>query len=317
MPANRPRTSEATALVLSRRFDAPRQLVYDAWTQPEHIMHWLCPRDFVVLFVESELRVGGAWRSGMRAPDGSEYVARGVYRELDRPGRLSFTHQWERNDLEPATETLVTVTLSEADGGATEMTFEQVGLASVASRDSHGGGWSEAFDNLARRLDAARPASESEIVITRVFDAPRRLLWEALTQPKHIEAWFGPGGFTTRVEAHDFRVGGACRYVMTGPDGTEYPSEGVFQQIVPYERFVTTDEFGEGFELAGVTDLPSGMVQAFVFESLGEEKSRLTVRIIHPDAEERRKHEQMGVEEGYASTLDKLAAHLAALGERA
>ena len=316
MPANRPTTNDATTLVLTRRFDAPRQLVYDAFTQAEHIMHWFCPRDFVVLFVESDLRVGGAWRSGMRAPDGSEYIARGVYRELDPPHRLSFTHQWEANDLEPAAETVVTITLADVDG-ATDLSLEQVGLATAASRDSHRLGWGEALDNLARRLDAARPASDSEILITRVFNAPRQLLWEAFTQPKHIEAWFGPRGFSTRVEQYDFREGGAWRYIMIGPDGIEYPSEGVFQKIVPNEHFVTSDEFGEGFEVAGVTELPRGIVQAFVFESMGEGKSRVTIRIIHPNAEERAKHEAMGVEEGYASTLDCLAEHLAAMRERA
>lgn len=160
--------------------------------------------------------------------------------------------------------------------------------------------------------DHTRPANDSEIVITRVFDAPRELVWQAWTQPEHIEQWFGPRGFSTRVEAHNFRVGGRWRYVMIGPDGNEYPSEGVFHEIVPFERCVTTDGFGEGFEHPEGIALPEGIVTTETFEDLGG-KTRVTVRIAHPNAEERRKHEEMGVVEGFNSMLDCLAEHLEAM----
>ncbi len=78
----------------------------------------------------------------------------------------------------------------------------------------------------------------------------------ASTQPtKHIEQWWGPKGFTTRVEQMDFRPGGICRYVMCSPDGTEYPVNGVFREVVPPERIVATDEFDEGFEQVVKVDL--------------------------------------------------------------
>src|SRR5262245_63539620 len=91
-------------------------------------------------------------------------------------------------------------------------------------------------------------ASDREIVITRVFDAPRDLVWKVWTQPEHVARWWGPRGFTTTVTELDLRVGGRSRYVMKGPDGAEYPVCGVFREIVPFERIVTTDEFGEGFK---------------------------------------------------------------------
>ncbi|MEX0886715.1 MAG: SRPBCC family protein [Phycisphaeraceae bacterium] len=302
---------EQLKLTLTRTFAAPRELLWAAWTEREHMLHWFCPRDFTVLFADADLRPGGAWRAGMRAPDGSEYIEHGTYREIDAPSRLVFTHAWEKNESEPAgVETLITITFAEPGQGQTLMTFEQVGFATAGSRDGHEQGWGEAFDNLARHATAAQPASDSEILLTRVFDAPRRLVWQAWTEADQIAQWWGPANFSTRVEALDFRPGGRWRYVMIGPDGAEYPAEGTFREIVPFEHIVSTDEFPGDFEHPEVTDLPAGIVATTIFEDIGD-KTRITVRIAHPNAEERAKHEAMGVVGGFESMFDCFADHLA------
>ena len=157
--------------------------------------------------------------------------------------------------------------------------------------------------------------SDRELVITRVFNAPRDLVFSVWTEPKHIEQWWGPKGFTTRVEDMDFRSGGKWRYVMCGPDGTEYPGSGVFREIVPPERIVTTDEFDEEFEQVTTTDLPSGvMVVTASFEDLGNQ-TRLILRIMHATADDRRKHEAMGVVGGWNSSFDCLDEYLATMTE--
>lgn len=153
-------------------------------------------------------------------------------------------------------------------------------------------------------------SSEREIVITRVFDAPRDRVWQAWTDPQHVERWWGPRGFTARVPELDLRPGGRWRYVMIGPDGTEYPVKGVFREVVPGERIVTSDEFDEGFQHPVATDLPSGIVVTSLFEDLGG-RTRLTLRIAHATPDDRRKHEDMGVIPGWSSSLDCLDEHLA------
>lgn len=152
--------------------------------------------------------------------------------------------------------------------------------------------------------------SDREIVITRVFDAPRELVFEAWTDPKHITQWWGPKGFTTRVTQLDLRPGGKWRYVMIGPDGTEYPATGTFREIVPPERIVTSDEFDEGFEKVMNADLPRGMVMTAIFEDLAG-KTKLTLRIMHESVADRRKHEEMGVVAGWNSSLESLDEYLA------
>lgn len=157
-----------------------------------------------------------------------------------------------------------------------------------------------------------KQTKDTEIVITREFSAPRQLVWDVWTEPKHVEKWFGPKGFTTRVESVDFKVGGKWKYVMVGPDGTEYPSVGVFREIVPIEKIVSTDEFGEGFEeIESVKniDLPQGMIATTLFDDLGE-RTKLTIIVSHPTVEDREKHEAMGVVDGWNTTLDKMEEYL-------
>lgn len=154
----------------------------------------------------------------------------------------------------------------------------------------------------------ATAASDREIVITRTFNAPLKLFSGVLTKPEHVAQWWGPRDFSTRVTESDLRPGGIWRYVMIGPDGVEYPAKGVFREVVPFERIVTTDEFDEGFPEG--MDLPQGIVVTVLFEDLGE-KTKLTLRLLHPTVEERRKHEEMGVVDGWNSSLDCLEEYLA------
>jgi len=157
---------------------------------------------------------------------------------------------------------------------------------------------------------SAMESSEREIVITRVFNAPRELVFRAWTDPKHVAQWWGPQGFTAKVPELDLHPGGRWRYIMIGPDGTEYSINGVFREVVPLAQIVTTDEFDEGFEHPVATDLPSGIVVVCTFEGLVG-KTRLTLRIMHGTTEDRRKHEDMGVVAGWQSSFACLDEHLA------
>jgi uncharacterized protein YndB with AHSA1/START domain len=141
-------------LVLTRVFDAPRALVFKAWTESQHLLRWSCPNGFTLTHCEGDLRPGGAWRSCMRSPTGIDLWLGGMYREIAPPERLVFTHAWLDENGKPGHETLVTVTLAD-HGGKTEMTFHQAEFDSVESRDGHRGGWTECFDKLAEY--AGRP----------------------------------------------------------------------------------------------------------------------------------------------------------------
>jgi uncharacterized protein YndB with AHSA1/START domain len=132
-------------------FNAPRDIVWKAWTDPEQLKEWSAPNGFTLPISEGDLRPGGAWRAQMRKDDGTELDLGGVYREIAAPERLVFTHVWMDENGKPGPETLVTVTFTDR-GGKTEMNFRQSGFDSVESRDGHSEGWTECFDKLAELL---------------------------------------------------------------------------------------------------------------------------------------------------------------------
>lgn len=136
--------SAAPKLGISRVFDAPRELVFEAWSSAEHMARWLGPKDFTCTSCELDFRPGGAWRACIRSPEGADSWCSGSYRQITRPGKIVFTFRWEE---ENAMETLVTVTFT-SEGGKTRMSFDQAPFSSVESRDSHERGWSECFERL-------------------------------------------------------------------------------------------------------------------------------------------------------------------------
>jgi uncharacterized protein YndB with AHSA1/START domain len=139
------------ALTITRIFDAPRELVFAAWTQPQHMLHWWGPRGYTTLSSKLELFPGGNWRVTSRHEDGGETTESGVIRECDAPARLVLTHAWENKDGTRGLDTVVTLSFTEQDGRTT-MVFHQAPFDSTDTRDGHGFGWSESFDMLAEYL---------------------------------------------------------------------------------------------------------------------------------------------------------------------
>jgi uncharacterized protein YndB with AHSA1/START domain len=137
-------TTNGPELVIRRVFDAPRTLVWDAWTDPVQAKQW-GPKGFTTPEREMSFEPGGPWYAVMIAPDGTRYRQHGVLLEIVPLERLAFTFLWDES---PDVEMIVTVTFADR-GDRTEMTFRQTQFPSVASRDGHEGGWNEAFDNLA------------------------------------------------------------------------------------------------------------------------------------------------------------------------
>jgi uncharacterized protein YndB with AHSA1/START domain len=155
-----PRAKSAKAnereLVMTHLFDAPRSLVWAAWTERRHLERWQgAPKGFTVTTAQTDIRPGGAFRICMRSPEGVDHWLQGVYREVVAPERLVFTHTWLDADGKPGTETLVTITFTER-GRKTELTLRQAGFKSDDARAGHEGGWASTFERLADYLATAR-----------------------------------------------------------------------------------------------------------------------------------------------------------------
>jgi uncharacterized protein YndB with AHSA1/START domain len=138
-------------LTIVRVFDAPRELVFKAWTDPKHAMRWWGPRDYPAVSIDMDVRPGGVWRNCLRAADGSrELWVGGTFREVAPPERLVFTFAWEEEG-ERGLQTLVTIAFAD-EGGKTRMTFRQTPFESLGERDGHQGGWTSSFDRLEEHL---------------------------------------------------------------------------------------------------------------------------------------------------------------------
>ncbi|QKK32407.1 SRPBCC domain-containing protein [Rhizobium indicum] len=140
-------TANTRDLVLVRRFDAPCDLVFRAWTDPKALAQWCGPHGFKAVGDQLEAWPGGRHRACLIAPDGEEHWVGGKYLEVEPPHRLVFTHAWELATGENSPETVVTITFRESDGG-TEMTFRQSGFDSASSLAGHEAGWSQSLERL-------------------------------------------------------------------------------------------------------------------------------------------------------------------------
>lgn len=141
-------------LSITRTFDAPRELVFKVWTQPEHLVRWWGPKGFTTPSCQIDVQPGGAYRTVIRSGEGKEHRMRGTYREVVPPERLVMTFAWEDEAGQPGHETVVTVSFAD-QGDKTRLTFEHGVFETVADRDSHFGGWSQFMDRLAEYLAAA------------------------------------------------------------------------------------------------------------------------------------------------------------------
>jgi uncharacterized protein YndB with AHSA1/START domain len=148
--------------------------------------------------------------------------------------------------------------------------------------------------------------SDREIVLLRLFNAPRSLVFDALTKPELLERWFGPHGWSLVVCEVDLRVGGRWRFVVRGPDGADMGMRGVYREIAPPERLVYTESYD---------DFPG---ESLVTTVLAEEHGRttLTGTVLYPSREIRDAVINSGMEHGAAETYDRLAELLASAGTR-
>jgi len=156
--------------------------------------------------------------------------------------------------------------------------------------------------------DKAVTTSERDLVLTRLINAPRAKVFQAWTEPHLLKQWFAPLPWTTPVVETDVRPGGSSLIVMRSPDGQEYPTRGVYLEVVPNERLVFTDAYTKAWE---PSEKPF-MTVTLTFENEGGQ-TKYTARVQHWTVADRERHEQMGFHQGWGQCTDQLAALVATL----
>ena len=159
----------------------------------------------------------------------------------------------------------------------------------------------------------------ADFVLSRVFDAPRELVWKAFTEPERMKQWWGPKGFTVIASKMDLRPGGYYHYGLKAPNGTPMWGKFAYREIVPPERMVLINSFSD--EAGGTTrhplhtSWPLEMLSVFTFEEMPGGKTKLTIRWSPHNATEDEERtfdtNRDGMRQGWGGSLDQLEAHLA------
>jgi len=149
-------------------------------------------------------------------------------------------------------------------------------------------------------------STDRELVLTRLINAPREKVYRAWTQPELLKQWFAPKPYTTPIVEMDVRPGGSAYFVMRGPDGKDLPNRGVYLEVVPNEKLVSTDAYVTAWE---PSEKPF-MTLILTFEDEGG-KTRYTARVRHWTVADREAHEKMGFHQGWGLCTDQLEALVA------
>lgn len=296
-------------LVTTRIFDAPRELVYRAWTDPTQLAKWFPPEGFTSPRCEIDPRPGGVFRVDMQAPegppfDGKVFPGPGLVREVVPNERLVFTMQPELEDGQTMPMVLMTVRF-EDQAGRTKLTVEQT-LPSVAdyetmAKTGMAEGIRQSLDKLAGVLsgnstDRGVTVTGRTLTLVRVFDAPRELVWTAYTDPTHLTKWMFAKDWESPFAETDLRAGGAFRIGMRPADHSHegFVLDGTYREVVKPERIVQV--------------IGDGRVMTTTFEEvLGGTRLTLALEMAMGEELERA---------GYGQILDSFTAHLATLSEK-
>jgi uncharacterized protein YndB with AHSA1/START domain len=299
-------------ILITRLLNAPRELAFRAWTDPEQVAKWWGPRGFRTTTHEMDVRPGGVWRFIMHGPDGTDFDNRVTYVDLVEPARIVYDHGGDDGNVQFQS----TITF-EAQGEKTLLSMRMV-FPTREERDRvvrvYGAveGGNQTVDRLEQHL-ASLTGSGRVLEITRFFDAPRERVFAAWTQPERFVEWWGPRGFTTPFCEIDLRAGGLLRFCMRSPEGQDIWCGGVFQQVVAPSRIVFTDYFtnsaGEKVsptEYGLSAEWPVEALVTVLFDDYGG-KTNLTL-LHHAGGGTDAEFE--GANEGWSQSFDKLAEYL-------
>jgi uncharacterized protein YndB with AHSA1/START domain len=283
-------------LVVERTLAAPVEKVWKAITDADEMRRWYFdPENF-------QPRAGSEFRMVVEH-QGKIYDHRCRVTEVIPQKKIAYT--WRHHGHEG--DSLVTMELFR-EGRKTRLKLTHAGLETfpktpMFARKNFQKGWNmligDSLPDYVENLDR-------EVYVSRVLSAPRELVWEAMTSPKHVVNWWGPRGFTTTIEQMDFRVGGVWKQVMHGPDGAKFPAKSIFKEIVKPEKIVYSHAGGKQ------DGRGASFVSTWTFEETGKNQTKVSIRHVFGSVERRDfVVKQYNAVEGAKQTLERFGEYLA------
>ena len=290
-------------LVLERTIKAPRALVWECWTTPEHLVHWFVPKPHRVTACALDVRVGGKCNTTFEV-EGAEMQNNGVYLEVIPGEKLVFTDTYTEG-WKPAPEPFMTAILlfEDTEDGHTRYTAIARHRNTDTAEQHKQMGFYDGWGIVVTQLEAYAQGLQAEIdartlVIERLIDAPVAAVWKAWTDPAALPLWWGPDGFSCRTQRIDLRQGGEWVFDMIGPDGTVFPNHHRYTRHVPQTRIDYTLLWGENG--------PKHADASALFEDLGG-RTKVTLRMIMITQAESQQAREFGALKLGFETLGKLA----------
>jgi uncharacterized protein YndB with AHSA1/START domain len=273
--------NKTNTLSLIRVYDAPLQMVWDAWTIPEEVAQWWGPRGFTITTHARDLRTGGHWHYTMHGPDGTDYENTTQYLEVVPMQRMLYDHGGHK-DRPPLFR--VTALFTERHG-RTQLDLSFVFATPEIAEETRGfikkAGGEGTWDRLAEHL-GKRTAGKEQFFIARSFDAGIEQVYEAWTDPAQLAQWMPPTGATMRFLRADVRVGGSSLYAMSFGDGP--PMHGLIKYLA-FEKphlIAYTQQFCDENERIVrppfFKDWPETMLSTIELAAEGPDRTRVTVR---------------------------------------
>lgn len=299
-------------LCITRLIKAPRELVWEMWTNPEHIKHWWGPNGFTNTIFKMDVKPGGEWDFIMHGPDGTNYRNTHVFQELVKNERLVLTHvsapkfRMEVWFIQHEENTMLTIR-------SVFQSAEQ--LKEVIRVFKADVGLKQNVDKLEQYVTTV-PA-EKELVIMRQLNAPRELVFKAWSEPERFAQWWGPKGMDVEVRKGEMKPGGTLLYCLKNPAGAQMWGKFVYREITPPEKMVFVNSFSD--EAGNTTPnpfMPTWPLEVLNTLLLTEFEGKTTLILkgkpINATAEEVKNFESFkdSMDQGFAGTFDKLEEYL-------
>lgn len=307
-------------LMITRVINAPRELVFEACTNPEHVAQWWGPNGFTNTVHHMEVAPGGVWLYTMHGPNGQDYLTKVVYDEVVQPEKLLFTMS-DVNEDGSGDSFKVSMVFEENDAKTT--LHMRMVFASAADRDrivNESGaieGNRQTFDKLEKYLPTMQDADKQDLILVRELNAPRELVYKVWTEAEHLAHWWGPVGMGIKIHRFDFEPEGIFHYSMEAPNGFTMYGRFRFVEMNAPEKLVFVNSFADAEGNIIRTDmLPNWPLEVHNTLTLTENngKTTLTLRgrpINATEAEIKAFNgNKQSMQQGFGGTFAQLEAYL-------
>lgn len=251
---SRAHTENGREFVLTRLLRAPREVVWQAFTDAEHLGRWWGPSGFTTTTHVMDFREGGKWDFVMHGPDGHDYPNFIRYTKTTPHSRIEYHHGGDEAIHPGGFDMVITFEPRGDRNSETLVTFRgifptQAALEEVVNKFGALEGGKQTLARLAEYVwnSLGADANQDRFKISRVINAPIELVWDAFTVPKHLAQWLGPPGCESATRFLDLRAGGRMHYSMRMPGGGDHEHFGlwVFREVTPPTRLVFVSSFAD------------------------------------------------------------------------